>query len=78
MGDEPTPVLEVRTEEEGEAVCEQLRAAGIKCNWASVPAETSETGWLESLGNPTMSLQVFVAESDVERAHEVLADRTQA
>jgi hypothetical protein len=77
MDDEPTPVLEVHTEEEGEAVCGELRAAGIKCNWASVPAETSETGWLESLGNPAMSLQVFVAESDVERAHEVLADRLQ-
>jgi hypothetical protein len=76
--DEPVSVIEVRTEEEGEAVCEELRAAGIKCNWASVPGRGSETSWLESLGNPAMSLQVFVAGSDVGRAEEVLADRLRA
>jgi hypothetical protein len=72
---EPVPVTEVRTEEEGEAVCDELRAAGIKCNWASVPERGPETGWLESLGNPRMVLQVFVDEDDLGRAREVLANR---
>jgi hypothetical protein len=76
--DEPVPVVEVLTEEDGDAVCDELRAAGIKCNWASVPEPGSETEWLESLGNPRMILQVFVAESDLERAQAVLADRLEA
>ena len=69
------PIIEARHQEEADAICEELRAAGIKCGSALMPDRTSATAWLRSLGSGSDRLYVFVHESDVERARVVLAER---
>lgn len=72
---DPRPVLNARDWEEADEVCEQLRAAGIKCGAADVPNVNSATAWLTSWARPSTELKVFVDAADLERAREVLADR---
>ncbi len=69
------PIIEARHQEEADEVCEELRAAGIKCGAALMPDRTSATSWLRALGPGADKLYVFVHESDVERARVVLAER---
>lgn len=69
------PIIEARHQEEADEICEQLRAAGIKCGAALMPDRTSATAWLRSLGPGVDKLYVFVHEDDVERARVVLAER---
>ena len=69
------PIIEARHQEEADEICEQLRAAGIKCGAALMPDRNSTTAWLGSLGPGADKLYVFVHESDVERARVVLAER---
>jgi hypothetical protein len=64
--------MPVRDDEEGEIVCERLRAAGIKCAVEPMPDPNS----LRAIwgGQSPMVLMVLVNDSDVDRAKTVLAD----
>lgn len=69
------PIIEARHQEEADEICEELRAAGIKCGAALAPDRHSATAWLRSMGPANDRLYVFVHEDDVERARHVLAVR---
>jgi hypothetical protein len=76
--DEPRPLLVVDTSVEGEYVCEELRAAEIRCACVELPGEgtgASPVAYLGSLSGTPAAWTVLVAESDLERAREVLGDR---
>ena len=76
--DEPRPLLVVDTPVEGEYVCDELRAAEIRCACVELPGEgtgASPVAYLGSLAGTPAAWTVLVAESDLERAHEVLGDR---
>jgi hypothetical protein len=67
---------EVGSEADGEALCEILRAAGIKCACVPLPSEAARTSALRFLTAPFdrgMSLSVIVAADDEERARAELA-----
>ena len=76
--DEPRQLLVVDTPVEGEYVCEELRAAEIRCACVELPGEgtgASPVAYLGSLSGTPAAWTVLVAESDLERAREVLGDR---
>jgi hypothetical protein len=62
--------MEVRDDAEGNDVCEQLRAAGIKCAAEPFPDANS----LASIwgGQAPTVLTVLVHESDLDKAREVI------
>ena len=64
--------MQVRDSEEGERICELLRAAGIKCNHSAVPDENSATAWLTVFLPGQDVVEVFVRESDMDKAREVV------
>jgi hypothetical protein len=68
-------VLNARDWDEANDVCEELRAAGIKCGALEVPNTNSATAWATSWLRPSLELKVFVDAPDIDRAREVLADR---
>ncbi|HWB23180.1 MAG TPA: hypothetical protein VG652_09860 [Gaiellaceae bacterium] len=70
--DEPTPLMEVRDETEGNDICERLRAAGVKCAVESLPDANSFTSiWG---GRAEDVLKVLVNGSDMDRARSVIRD----
>jgi hypothetical protein len=72
MVDYIRPLMEVRDEDEGEEVCEWLRAVGIKCNYETVPDPNTVLGFG---GAPYVDcIQVFIRESDMDRARAVVAE----
>ena len=72
MEDEPLRLLQVQDESEGDAVCERLRAAGIKCAVEPLPDPNSLGPIMGGMG--TTALFVLVNESDASKARSVLAD----
>lgn len=70
--DEILPLMQARDSEQGERVCELLRAAGIKCNHSAVPDENSATAWLTGFLPHRDVVEVFVRESDMDKARQVV------
>ena len=70
--DVPCRFMVVQDETEGEEVCEQLRAGGIKCAVEALP-DVNSTAAIWG-GQARESLFVLVNEGDVEKARAVLAD----
>jgi hypothetical protein len=71
MDQEPTRLLQVRDEAEGDEICERLRAAGIKCAVEPLP-DPNSLGTIMG-GMPATALFVLVNESDLTAAQSVLA-----
>lgn len=70
--DEPGPLMQVGTEQEGDQICDKLRAAGIKCALEPMPDPTSFTAiWG---GQAPTVLTVLVNASDMDRAKTVVAE----
>ena len=69
--DEPTRLLQVQDESEGETVCDRLRAAGIKCAVEPLP-DPNSLGTIMG-GMAGTALFVLVNESDASRARSVLS-----
>jgi hypothetical protein len=62
----------VRSDQEGHAICEQLRAAGVKCAVESLPdANSFRNIW--GLPIPNV-LTVLVNESDMDKARRVMTE----
>jgi hypothetical protein len=61
----------------GEALCEELRAAGIKCACVELPSEPNAAAPAAYLGFAQAPTEwtVLVHESDLERARELLGER---
>jgi hypothetical protein len=72
---DPTPLIQVANEVEGDEVCSELRAAGIKCNYARVPDPNAPLSFLHVYGEPDTALVVFVDEAELEQARAVVASR---
>jgi hypothetical protein len=71
--DVPSRFMAVQDEEEGEQICERLRAGGIKCAVQALPDVNTTTAiWG---GQGADALFVLVNEGDVEKARALLADR---
>lgn len=71
MDDEPCRLLQVQDEAEGDAVCERLRAAGIRCAVEPLPDPNSLAPIMG--GTTAPALFVLVNESDASKARSVLA-----
>jgi hypothetical protein len=70
--DEPRPLMQVRDEAEGNAICERLRAAGIRCAVAPLPDANSFVSiWA---GQAPTVLKVLVNESEMDDARAVVAE----
>ena len=71
--DVPSRFMAVQDEQEGEEICERLRAGGIKCAVQPLPDVNTTTAiW----GGPGAdALFVLVNEADVEKARALLASR---
>jgi hypothetical protein len=77
--DEARPLVVVEDPIEGDRLCEELRAHGIKCACVTLPSvriHTSPTAWIRSWGPPDTALTVVVHDSDLDRARTLIADRT--
>jgi len=70
--DEPCKLMQVRDEIEGDDVCEQLRAAGIKCAVEPL-TDANSFASIWALQAPTV-LMVLVNESDLDKARGVLRE----
>jgi hypothetical protein len=69
---EPQPLIQVRDENEGDDICERLRAAGIKCAVEPIPDINSLS---PIMGGPAGDmLTVLVSESDMDHARAVVAE----
>jgi hypothetical protein len=69
------PLIRVRSELEGDDICERLRAGGIKCAVAALPdANSIRAIWGRSA--PEV-LTVLVLDSDLEKAREVISSAEQ-
>lgn len=76
MTDEPSRLIEVRDEAEGEDICARLRAAGIKCAVEPLPdANSIAPAW--DIPAPTV-LFVLVNEQDMAEARTVIATHDEA
>ena len=70
--DEPQPLLTVRDENEGDNICDRLRAAGIKCAVEPLPDANSLA---PIMGGPAQDvLTVLVNESELDKARTVVAE----
>lgn len=70
---EPVRLVQVRDESEGDAICERLRTAGIKCAVEPLPDPNSLGTIMGGMANTV--LFVLVNDSDLAEAESVLADR---
>jgi len=69
--DVPCRFMVVQSQDEGEEICERLRAGGIKCAVEALPDVNSTVAiWG---GQARSSLFVLVNEDDVDRARALLA-----
>ncbi len=69
---EPQPLMQVRDEDEGDAICERLRAAGIKCAVEPLPDVNSLRPIMG--GRAGDVLTVLVHDSDLDKARTVIAE----
>jgi hypothetical protein len=60
--------MQVRDEQEGDVICGRLRAAGITCGYRP----TVDRNQVRLFGAPPTVLMVFVHESDLEEARDVI------
>jgi hypothetical protein len=74
MDDAAAPLMQVANEAEADAVCEELRAAGIKCNYARVADPNAPLAFLHAYGQPDTVLAVFVLESELDRARATVSE----
>ncbi len=77
--DEPRPLTVVENSVAGEELCDELRAAGIKCACVELPSAPTDTAPAAYLGFAPAPSEwtVLVHESDLERAREILDERSQ-
>jgi hypothetical protein len=69
---EPQPLMQVRDENEGDDICNRLRAAGIKCAVEPLPDLNSLA---PIMGGPAGDvLTVLVNESELDKARTVVAE----
>ena len=69
---EPQPLMQVRDENEGNDICDRLRAAGIKCAVEPLPDLNSLA---PIMGGPAGDvLTVLVNESELVKARAVVAE----
>ena len=72
MDEQPQPLMNVQDENEGNDICDRLRAAGIKCALEPLPDTNSLVPILG--GRAPLVLKVLVNASELDKARTVVTE----